>query len=42
MGLQVCMSVSVKCIWEIPNKVDALSLEDNPSDFHGTMRPGML
>ena len=31
IGLEVCRSGSVNCIWEIPNKEDALALEKNPS-----------
>ena len=42
MGLEVCRSGSVKCIWEIPNKEDTFSLEENPFDFRGTMPLGVL
>ena len=42
IGLEVCRSGSVKCIWEIPNKEYTLSLEENQSDFRGTMPPGVL
>ena len=42
IGLDVCRSSSVNCIWEIPNKEDTLSLEENPSNFRRTMPPGEL
>ncbi len=42
IGLEVCRSDSVKCIWEIPNKEDNLSWEENPYNFRGTMPPGVL
>ena len=32
----------MKCIWEIPNKEETFSLEENPFDFLGTMPPGVL
>lgn len=42
MELEVRRSDSMKCIWKIPDKEDAFSLEENPYDFHGTTPPGVF